>query len=169
MTNPAGGRIDLDRDAIQQPAGSRSGADLEKSPAATSRLSTSDGKITVAQTVVQKIAGMACREIAGVYAMGTGGTRALGSIRERIPGSTGPNVAQGVGVEVGETQAAIDLEVVVEYGVSVADVGRSIQRNVKQAIERMTGLDVVEVNVIIDDVHLPENGGDPSTSSSRVS
>jgi uncharacterized alkaline shock family protein YloU len=124
------------------------------------RLSNSDGKITVAQTVVQKIAGMATREIAGVYAMGTGGSRAFGAIRERIPGSSGPNVAQGVGVEVGETQAAVDLDIVIEYGASVADLGRSIQRNVKQSIERMTGLDVVEVNVSIDDVHLPDSGDD---------
>jgi uncharacterized alkaline shock family protein YloU len=124
----------------------------------TSRLSNSDGKITVAQSVVQKIAGMATREVAGVFAMGSGTTRAFGALRERIPGSSGPNVAQGVGVEVGETQAAIDLDIVIEYGVSVADVGRSIQRNVKQSIERMTGLDVVEVNVIIDDVHLPDSG-----------
>lgn len=131
----------------------------EKSLAASrtteTRLSTQEGKISVATGVVQKIAGVACREVAGVYAMGTGGTRTFGAIRERIPGSSGPNVAQGVGVEVGETQAAIDLDIVIEYGVSIADLGRSIQRNVKQSVERMTGLEVVEVNVAVDDVHLP--------------
>ena len=131
----------------------------EKSLAATqmteTRLSTQEGKITVAEGVVQKIAGMATREIAGVYSMGTSTTRAFGAIRQRIPGSSGPNVAQGVGVEVGETQAAIDLDIVIEYGASIADLGRSIQRNVKQSIERMTGLEVVEVNVAVDDVHLP--------------
>ena len=107
---------------------------------------------------MQKIAGKACREIAGVHAMGTSGTRAFGAIRERIPGSTGPNVAQGVGVEVGETEAAIDLDIVVEYGVSIAELGRSIQRNVKQTVERMTGLRVVEVNIAVDDVYLPTDG-----------
>ena len=131
----------------------------ERSLAATqmteTRLSTQEGKITVAEGVVQKIAGMATREIAGVYSMGTSTTRAFGAIRQRIPGSSGPNVAQGVGVEVGETQAAIDLDIVIEYGASIADLGRSIQRNVKQSIERMTGLEVVEVNVSVDDVHLP--------------
>jgi uncharacterized alkaline shock family protein YloU len=131
------------------------------------RLASSDGKITVSQNVVQKIAGIATREISGVYAMGTGSTRAFGAIRERIPGSQGPNVAQGVGVEVGETQAAVDLDIVIEYGVSVADLGRSIQRNVKQAIERMTGLEVVEVNVTVDDVHLPDGAEDAGPS--RVS
>jgi len=131
------------------------------------RLQTEDGKISVAQNVVQKIAGVACREISGVHAMGTGSTRAFGAIRERIPGSSGPNVAQGVGVEVGETQAAVDLDIVVEYGVNVTDLGRSIQRNVKQSIERMTGLEVVEVNVSVDDVYLPQD--DEEQAPSRVS
>lgn len=138
------------------------------SPAAIGRLANDDGRISVAQGVVQKIAGMACREISGVYAMGTGGTRTFGALRERIPGSSGPNVAQGVGVEVGETQAAIDLDIVIEYGVSIADLGRSIQRNVKQSVERMTGLEVVEVNVSVDDINLPD-AGDEQDSPSRVS
>jgi len=139
----------------------------EMAPAPQNRLTTDDGKISIAEGVVQKIAGMACREVSGVHTMGTGGTRAFGAIRERIPGSSGPNVAQGVGVEVGETEAAIDLDIVVEYGVSIADLGRSIQRNVKTAIERMTGLTVVEVNVSVDDIHLPESGEEQSES--RVS
>ena len=118
--------------------------------------------------MVQKIAGKACREIAGVHAMGTGGSRAFGSFRERIPGSSGPNVAQGVGVEVGEKEAAVDLDIVVEYGVAIAELGRSIQRNVKQAVERMTGLSVVEVNIAVDDVYLPADS-DQDPQPSRVS
>jgi uncharacterized alkaline shock family protein YloU len=141
--------------------------DTAASLATRDRLATSDGQISVAEGVVQKIAGTACREISGVHAMGTGGTRAFGAIRERIPGSSGPNFAQGVGVEVGETEAAIDLDIVVEYGVGIAELGRSIQRNVKQAVERMTGLRVVEVNVAVDDVYLPST--DDQDTSSRVS
>jgi uncharacterized alkaline shock family protein YloU len=106
---------------------------------------------------------MACREVSGVANMGTGGSRTLGAIRQRIPGSSGPNVSQGVGVEVGETQAAVDLDIVVDYGVSITDLGRSIQRNVKQSVERMTGLEVVEVNVNVDDVKLPDSGDDDSS------
>jgi uncharacterized alkaline shock family protein YloU len=133
------------------------------------RLTTGEGQITVAESVVQKIAGRACREVAGVHAMGNSGTRAFGAVRERIPGSTGPNVAQGVGVEVGEKEAAIDLEIVVEYGVSIAELGRGIQRNVKQSVERMTGLRVVEVNVAVDDIYLPAEGSQDTAPSSRVS
>lgn len=138
------------------------------SPTTRDRLATDEGQISVAEGVVQKIAGKACREIGGVHAMGTGGTRMFGSLRERIPGSSGPNFSQGVGVEVGETEAAVDLDIVVEYGVSIAELGRSIQRNVKQAVERMTGLRVVEVNVAVDDVYLPGDDGQDA-SPSRVS
>jgi len=137
------------------------------SPAVRDRLVTDEGQITVAESVVQKIAGKACREISGVHAMGTGGSRAFGSIRDRIPGSTGPNFAQGVGVEVGEKEAAIDLDIVVEYGVSIAELGRGIQRNVKQAVERMTGLRVVEVNIAVDDVYLPSDD-DQDAAPTRV-
>jgi uncharacterized alkaline shock family protein YloU len=139
------------------------------SPATRERLASEEGQITVSESVVQKIAGKACREIAGVHAMGSSGSRAFGSIRERIPGSTGPNVAQGVGVEVGETEAAIDLDIVVEYGVSIAELGRSIQRNVKQSVERMTGLRVVEINIAVDDVYLPTDGDQDTTTPTRVS
>jgi uncharacterized alkaline shock family protein YloU len=69
-------------------------------------------------------------------------------------------------VEVGESQAAVDLDVVVEYGVSIADLGRSIPRNVKQLVERTTGLEVVEVNVSVDDVFLPSS--DDQQAPSRV-
>jgi uncharacterized alkaline shock family protein YloU len=128
-----------------------------------------EGQVTVADNVVQKIAGKACREIAGVHAMGSGGTRAFGAVRERIPGSSGPNIAQGVGVEVGEKEAAIDLEIVVEYGVAIAELARSIQRNVKQSVERMTGLRVVEVNIAVDDVYLPTEGDTDTSAPARVS
>ena len=132
---------------VASTAGSESGS----SP---TRLHTDQGRISVAESVVQKIAGMACREISGVHRMGTSAGRAFGALRERIPGSSGPNVAQGVGVEVGETQAAIDLDIVVEYGVSIPDLARAVRRNVIAAIERMTGLEVVEVNIVVDDIHL---------------
>lgn len=131
-------------------------------------LATSAGKISVADGVVSKIAGLAAREISGVHAMGAGAARAFGAVKQRIPGSSGPSVSQGVSVEVGETQAAIDLDIVIEYGVSVADLGRSIQRNVKQSVERMTGLEVVEVNVTVDDVYIGEDGDDKSDAPARV-
>ena len=121
----------------------------------STELVSSQGKTTIADTVVSKIAGMAAREVNGVYRLGGGTARAFGAIRERIPGSGGPNVSQGVSVEVGETQAAVDIDVVVEYGVAIADLAAGIRRNVIQSLQQMTGLQVVEVNISVDDIHLP--------------
>jgi len=103
--------------------------------------------------------------------MGTSTGRTFGVIREAIPGSFGsPNVAQGVSVQVGETQAAIDLDIVVEYGVGIAELGKSIQGNVKQTVERMTGLEVVEVNINVNDVYLPtDDAQQEQDTPSRVS
>ena len=119
-----------------------------------SRLVSNQGATTIADTVVQKIAGLATREIPGVHDLGSGTARALGALRERIPGATA-SAGQGVAVEVGEKQAAVDLQIVVEYGVAITDLSRSIRRNVITSIEQMTGLEVVEVNINVSDVYIP--------------
>ena len=126
----------------------------------SSGLSTSHGRTLIAEAVVSKIAGLAAREVGGVYKLGGGAARAFGAIRERIPGGT-VNAGQGVTVEVGETQAAVDLDMAVEYGVSIVDLAKAVRRNVITSLERMTGLEVVEVNINVNDVHLPsdDDGG----------
>ena len=113
---------------------------------------------------MSKIAGIAAREVSGVHALGGGAARAVGALRERIPGSS-TNHAQGVSVEVGERQAAVDVQLVAEYGVSLADLATGIRRNVISSIERMTGLEVTEVNVEIQDVHLESDDQTEDTSS----
>lgn len=122
-------------------------------------LVSSHGKTTIADTVVSKIAGIAAREVNGVYNLGGGAARVVGALRERIPGSS-VNRSQGVSVEVGEKQAAIDLDIVAEYGVSIADLAHGLRRNVIAAIERMTGLEVTEVNVTVHDVHFDDDSAD---------
>lgn len=135
-----------------------------------SDLVTSHGKTSIADSVVQKIAGIAAREVAGVYDLGGGASRAFGALRERVPvGGSGPNVMQGVSVEVGERQAAVDIDIVVEYGVSIADLAQAIRRNVMTSVTRMTGLEVTEVNISVDDIHLPDSDQDGgSQEPSRV-
>ncbi|MEP6814748.1 MAG: Asp23/Gls24 family envelope stress response protein, partial [Marmoricola sp.] len=97
---------------------------------------------------------------------GGGAARAVGAIRERIPGSN-TNHSQGVSVEVGERQAAVDVQLVAEYGVSIADLAAGIRRNVIASIERMTGLEVTEVNIEVQDIHVEsddnqdDNDGEP--------
>ncbi len=131
-------------------------------------LVTSQGKTSIADSVVQKIAGISAREVSGVHNLGGGASRTFGAIRERIPGSSGPSISQGVTVEVGEKQAAIDLDVVVEYGVAIADLAQAIRRNVISSVERMTGLQVTEVNISVDDIHIPSDDGEGSQEPSRV-
>lgn len=131
-----------------------------------SRLVTNQGSTTIADTVVQKIAGLATREIPGVHDLGSGTARALGALRERIPGATA-SAGQGVAVEVGEKQAAVDLQIVVEYGVAITDLSRSIRRNVITSIEQMTGLEVVEVNINVSDVYIPSDD-DTEPEQNRV-
>jgi uncharacterized alkaline shock family protein YloU len=129
---------------------------------------TGPGRTTVANVVVQKIAGRAAREISGVYDFGGGGgVRTLGAITERIPGARA-SAGRGVTVEVGERQAAIDLDIVVEYGVPIAQLAQSIRRNVIASVEQMTSLEVVEVNINVNDLHVPDEGDTASDSDPRV-
>ncbi|MFB9684545.1 Asp23/Gls24 family envelope stress response protein [Amycolatopsis plumensis] len=130
-------------------------------------LATAQGSTSISDVVVQKIAGLATREVPGVHALGGGAARAFSAIRERIPGATA-SAGQGVSVEVGEKQAAVDLQVVVEYGVSIADLARTVRRNVITAVEQMTGLEVVEVNIHVGDLHLPSDDDGESTDTGRV-
>ena len=122
-----------------------------------SALVTERGRTTIADTVVAKIAGIAAREIAGVHNMGTGAARAMGALRERLPGSPRTSITQGVNVEVGERQAAIDVDLVCEYGVRIVDVTNAVRQNIVNRIQDMTGLEVTEVNIAVDDVYTGED------------
>ncbi|WP_327351503.1 Asp23/Gls24 family envelope stress response protein [Streptomyces sp. NBC_01304] len=124
------------------------------------------GKTTIADGVVEKMAGIAAREVPGIHALGGGFTRTIGSMRDRVPGG-GASAGRGVKVEVGEKQTAIDLQVVVEYGISITEVAAEVRENVIGAVERMTGLEVVEVNIAVNDVHLPDDD-EPDTGEGRV-
>jgi uncharacterized alkaline shock family protein YloU len=140
-------------------------------------LITDRGNTTIADGVVAKIAGIAAREVSGVYNMGSGSARAVGAIRDRIGEAVGgapvtsqggSSPTQGVKVEVGERQAAIDLDLVVEYGVPIADVAESVRSNVATKVGRMTGLEVAEVNIYINDVWLGDSGDEEMTADPRV-
>lgn len=142
---------------------SPTGANTAKNTPA--ELVSTEGKTSIADSVVSKIAGIAAREVSGVHKLGGGAARAFGSLRDRIPGSS-TNLSQGVTVEVGEKQAAVDLQMVVEYGVAISDLAASVRKNVISAIERMTGLQVTEVNISVDDIYIPgeDDEQDPGES-----
>lgn len=107
------------------------------------------GSIRIADEVVAVIAGLAATEINGVAGMSGGLAGGIAEILGR------KNLSKGVKVEVGEKEAAVDLFCIVEFGVRIPDVAVQIQENVKKAIESMTGLVVVEVNVHIQGVVFP--------------
>lgn len=131
-------------------------------------LQTPQGVTTLEDTVVAKVAGMAAREVPGVFDMGNAARRVFAAVTDRIPNSQ-TNVTGGIGVEKGETQTAIDVTIVVEYGASIVDVGNAIRRNVIDQVESTTGLEVLEVNINVVDVRLPEEEDDRAHSGSRES
>ncbi|MDR3593003.1 MAG: Asp23/Gls24 family envelope stress response protein [Negativicutes bacterium] len=104
------------------------------------------GAIRIADEVVGIIAGLAATEVPGVAGMSGG---LVGGIAEMLGKK---NLSKGVKVEVGEREAAVDLYIIAEYGVRIPDVALGVQENVKRAIESMTGLDVVEVNIHVQGV-----------------
>jgi uncharacterized alkaline shock family protein YloU len=108
------------------------------------------GVIRISDDVVATIAGLAALETPGISAMSGGISEGLA---KRL---SGRNVQKGVSVEVGQLEAAVDLRVIVHYGSQIQNVCRELQYNVREAIENMTGLRVIEVNVKVEGVHFKE-------------
>ena len=118
-------------------------------------LETQYGTTTIDDVVVSKIAGIAAREVSGVDSLGGGGARMIGNIRESFGASE--DVRQGVTVEVNNGTASIDIAIIAEYGVAIHELAEAIRRNIMNAVERMTGLSVERVNVVVHDVKLPKD------------
>ncbi len=140
------------------------GASMERRDRDAGGLQTEKGATTIADAVVTKVAGIATREVGGVYQLGGGVARAMGAVTQRLPGSS-DSTSQGVAVEVGEKEAAVDLKVVIEYGESIPNVSQAIRDNVIRRIEGITGLSVTEVNVAVNDLHIAGDDQDDDESS----
>lgn len=112
------------------------------------------GNITFADEVVAIIAGLAASEIEGVAAMSGG---IAGDIVEKLGKK---NLSKGVKVQLGEKEAAIDLYIIVEYGARIPEIAWNIQENTKKAVETMTGLNVVEVNIHVQGVNIEKKSKD---------
>ncbi len=121
------------------------------------------GKTVINDAVVAKVAGIAAREVPGVHALGGGAARALGALRDAMNAT---DLGQGISVEVGETQVAADVTIVAEYPVALQKVASDVRAAIVQAIERIVGLEVTEVNVTVVDVHIP--GDDDAPAPERV-
>ena len=118
----------------------------------SSPLQTERGSTSISDSVVAKIAGIAAQEVDGIR-MGSGASQAVGGILGSI---TGGSQTQGVSVEVGQEEAAVDLTLTAEYGKSVPQLAEAVRRNVISRVENLVGLRVTEVNVTVSNVFLPQ-------------
>ncbi len=101
--------------------------------------------IKIANDVIAAIANKAASEVAGVFSMAGG-----------ISDVFGKKMSKGIKVDAGEKNTKIDVNIIVEYGARIPDVAFEIQNRVKKAVESMTGLEVLEVNVHVQGVNLPD-------------
>jgi uncharacterized alkaline shock family protein YloU len=125
-----------------------------------SSLRSERGNTTISDAVVSQVAGIAAQEVEKVQ-MGGGAAAAVGGFLQSVTGTvtgsgSGGNYSRGVSVEVGEEEAAIDLTMAVEYGVSIPQVTEAVRRNVINRVENLVGLRVTEVNITVSDVQFPQ-------------
>jgi len=114
--------------------------------------STSAGATVIVDSVIAKVTGIAAREVPGVFALGGGAARALGAIRDAMNNT---DLTQGISVEVGETQVAVEITIVVEYPLPLQVVANDVRAAIYRAITDLVGMEVTEVKVTITDVHIP--------------
>lgn len=147
----------------QQSAGNegRHGGRLARGAAT---LESERGSTTLADVVVSKVASIAALEVPGIHELGGGVARAMGDVRHRVGMSD--TRTQGVSVEVGQREAAVDLTLVIEYGESIPQVSEAVRNNVIKRVEGITGLSVTEVNISVNDLYFP--GDEAPAEPSRV-
>jgi uncharacterized alkaline shock family protein YloU len=120
-----------------------------------SPLKTERGNTTVQDGVVSKVAGIAAQEVEGIR-MGGGASQTVGNVMSALPGVSSGSTSQGVSVEVGEVEAAVDLTVTVEYGRTIHQLAEALRSNVISRVENLVGLRVTEVNITVSDIFFPQ-------------
>jgi uncharacterized alkaline shock family protein YloU len=121
----------------------------------SSPLQTERGSTSISDSVVSKIAGIASQEVDGIR-MGSGGSQAVSGLLGSITGGSGGSQTQGVSVEVGEEEAAVDLTLTAEYGKSMPQLAEAVRRNVANRVESLVGLRVTEVNITVSNIFFPQ-------------
>lgn len=116
-------------------------------------LETPQGITTISDGVVAKLAGQAVREVVGVASMGKSFRRLLGRVS---PGQEA--LTQGVNVEVGKKECAVDVVIMVHYGYPIPTLAQEVRENVIARVENGTGLTVKEVNIEVDDMIFEDDG-----------
>ncbi len=129
-------------------------------------LSSEKGQTTITDGVVTKVAGLAAREVPGVYELGGSTARAIGNVTQKV--GLGDARTQGVSVEVGQREAAVDLTVIIEYGESIPQVAEAVRNQVIKRVEGITGLSVTEVNITVNDLYFPGDHDEQPPAPPRV-
>ena len=128
----------------------------EQSSSGSSPLQTDRGGTSISDSVVSKVAGIAAQEVDGIR-MGSGASQTASSLLGSITGgSSGGSQTQGVSVEVGQEEAALDLTLTAEYGKSIPQLSEAVRRNVKNRVESLVGLRVTEVNIAVQNIFFPQ-------------
>jgi uncharacterized alkaline shock family protein YloU len=127
----------------------------EQSGTGSGPLQTERGNTTIADNVVSKIAGIASQEVDGIR-MGSGASQTASNLLGSITGGSGGSQTQGVSVEVGQEEAALDLTLTAEYGKSIPQLAEAVRRNVSNRIESLVGLRVTEVNITVQNIFFPQ-------------
>lgn len=138
-------------------------------------LQTEHGETSIRESVVSQVAGIAAQEVEGIR-MGSGGSQRTAGLLGSITGGSGGSNTQGVSVEVGKEEAAVDLTATVEYGRSVPQLAEAVRQNVINRIGSFLGLRVTEVNIAVSGLFFADQeqsqqieSGDGSTQSSTQS
>lgn len=118
--------------------------------------SAHEGGVTISDAVVAKIAHQAILGIEGVYGLGSSSLGVLSRLR-------GDEGSQGVSVDLRDDSVDVDANVVVRYGANIPEVGQRCRAAVKEQVEASTALSVRAVNVLVTDIHFPEDTADAST------
>ena len=133
----------------------------------TTVATTTDGGTTViVDAVVAKVAGIAAAEVPGVHSLGGGAARVIGNIRQAVGAK---DYAQGVSVEVGQTEVAADIAIQVDYPEPLQRVAANVRAAVHQAITELVGMKVAEINVTVVDVFIPGDDEEDEVVDTRVS
>lgn len=126
-------------------------------PLPGAQVAGASGTTKLTDLAIAKVAAGAARDIPGVHALGLGTSRALGAIRDAVGATSEP--AHGISVEVGSTQVAIDIVLTASFGVQLHELASKVRQAVFAAVQELTGLQVIEVNIEIGDVHIPVPDG----------
>jgi uncharacterized alkaline shock family protein YloU len=143
----------------------KSGSDSNGSVA--SIIETEGGKTVIRDQVVSKIVGLAVREIEGVVRLVPfGASQSVANLAKSVTGTRMRDL--GVHVEVGETEAAVDVRIVTEYGASIPAIGEAIRTNVADRVRKMTGLKIVSLNIDVIDLHFADDDEEEMEEESTI-